>query len=108
MPRPSLSSCVIAAEPYSLERAAQSAWLARLGPLPFVPGRELARPARAHHAFGVGVAPATRVTLGHDQHVLAERRQMLTAERTAIRRRLAILRRSDAPPARALAIGHRL
>ena len=53
-----------------------------------------------NHAGGVRVAPAPRVTFGHDQHVLAQRWQQLAAERAAVGRGLEVLRRADRPPSR--------
>jgi hypothetical protein len=50
-------------------------------------------------------APA-RVPLGHDQHVLAERGQLLAAERAAVGGRLAILGPADDPPPGAVDLGH--
>jgi CHAD domain-containing protein len=44
------------------------------------------------------MAPSPRVSLGRDQHMLAERGQMMTTDRTTIRRRLAIGRSAYGPP----------
>jgi CHAD domain-containing protein len=44
------------------------------------------------------MAAAAGVAFGGDQHVLAERRQVMSAERTAIRRGLAIRRAAHRPP----------
>jgi hypothetical protein len=52
------------------------------------------------------MAPPARVPLGDDQHVLAERGQVLAAQRTAVGRRLAILGSADDPPAGAVDVGH--
>lgn len=49
---------------------------------------------------------AAGVAFGRDQHMLAERGQMMTTERTAIRRRLAIGRRAHRPPRGVWKAGH--
>jgi CHAD domain-containing protein len=46
----------------------------------------------------VRVTAPPRVAFGRDQHMLAERGQMMTTKRTAIRRRLAIRRTANRPP----------
>jgi len=46
----------------------------------------------------VGVAAAARVAFGRNQHMLAQSRQQMTTNRTAIRRRLAIGRTAHRPP----------
>jgi hypothetical protein len=46
----------------------------------------------------VRVTATARVTLGDDQHVLAERRQSAAAQRAAVRRRLEVLRSANDPP----------
>jgi CHAD domain-containing protein len=46
----------------------------------------------------VGVAAAARVAFGRDQHMLAERGQMMRTEWTAIRRRLSVRRTAHGPP----------
>jgi hypothetical protein len=66
---------------------------------PFFPDRQPAGPPRGQHALGVGVATATRVALGQYQHVRAQRRQVASAQRTPVRRGLAVLRPADGPPA---------
>jgi CHAD domain-containing protein len=48
----------------------------------------------------VGVAAAAGVAFGGDQHVLAERRQMIAAQRTAVRRGLAVRGAAHRPPGR--------
>ncbi len=53
------------------------------------------------------VAPAARVAFGRDQHMLAQRGQMMTTKRTAIRRRLAIRRSANRPPWGARQARHR-
>ena len=53
---------------------------ARLGAQPLIAQHELSPRARAHHARGVRVAAAAGVAFGGDQHVLAERGQMMAAE----------------------------
>src|SRR6202043_1289487 len=50
------------------------------------------------HALGVGVAPAARVPFGRDQHMLAQRGEMMTTQRTSIGRRLAVRRAPYGPP----------
>jgi CHAD domain-containing protein len=52
------------------------------------------------------VAPTARVTFGGDQHMLAESEQRMTTYRTAIRRRLAVRRAADRPPAGGRKAGH--
>ncbi len=52
------------------------------------------------------MAPAARVALGDDQHVLAERRQVVPAERAAVGRRLAVLGASSFEPPLGLLVGH--
>ena len=52
------------------------------------------------------MAAAARVAFGRDQHMLAERGEMMTTKRTAIRRRLAIRRSADGPPWRVRQAGH--
>jgi CHAD domain-containing protein len=49
---------------------------------------------------------AAGVAFGRDQHMLAERGQMMTTQRTAIRRRLAIGRRAHRPPRGVWKAGH--
>ena len=46
----------------------------------------------------MGVPPSCHVALRGDQHVLAQRRKVLGAERTAVGGGLAVLRRTDRPP----------
>jgi CHAD domain-containing protein len=68
---------------------------------------QLAPFAGVHHAPGVGVPAAAGVAFGGDQHVLAERGQLMAAERTAVRRGLAVLRAAHRPPpGRRKARGH--
>jgi hypothetical protein len=83
---------------HPVEQAPQSAGLRRLPGQPFVLGRQPAGLARGQRALGVGVAPAARVALGHDQDVLAQRGQVFVAERAAVGRRLEVLRAPDRPP----------
>jgi len=52
------------------------------------------------------VAATARVALGGDQHMLAESEQRMTTYRTAIRRRLAVRRAADRPPAGGRKAGH--
>ncbi len=52
------------------------------------------------------VAAAARVAFGRDQHMLAEREEMMTAKRTAIRRRLTTRRTAHRPPWRVRQSGH--
>ncbi len=53
------------------------------------------------------MAAATRVPLGGDQHMLAESGQVMTTERTTIRRRLSIGRATHRPPWGGRKTGHR-
>jgi len=53
------------------------------------------------------VAAAAGIALGRDQHMLAQGRQGMTTERTAIRRRLAVRRSAHRPPAGRGKSGHR-
>lgn len=46
----------------------------------------------------MGMAPAARVAFGGDKHMLAQGREMMTTDRTAIRRRLAVRRTAHRPP----------
>jgi hypothetical protein len=46
----------------------------------------------------VGMAPAARVAFGGDKHMLAQGGEMMTTDRTAIRRRLAVRRAAYRPP----------
>ena len=69
----------------------------RLGPQPLVVQHQLPPFARIHHAFDVRVA-AAGVALRGDQHVLAERGQVMAANRTPVRRGLAIGRAAHRPP----------
>jgi CHAD domain-containing protein len=55
----------------------------------------------------VGVTAAARVAFRRDQHMLAERREMMTTQRTSIRRRLAVRRAANRPPSRWRQVGHR-
>jgi CHAD domain-containing protein len=54
----------------------------------------------------MGVAAAARVAFGGDQHMLAERGQMMSTKRTSIRRRLTIRRTAYGPPWGARKAGH--
>jgi CHAD domain-containing protein len=54
----------------------------------------------------MGVAATARVAFGCDQHMLAERGQMMSTKRTSIRRRLAIRRTAYRPPWGARKAGH--
>ena len=78
----------------------RSAWL---GCSPLITAWQSARSACGEDALGVGVPSSCRVSLGGDQHVLAQRRKVLAAERTAIGGGLAVLRRTDRPPPNAWA-----
>src|SRR6187551_1559191 len=82
-----------------MQQAAQQTRRARLRLEPLVAGREPARPPRGDDARGVGVPAPTRVALGDHQRVLAEGREVLAAERAAIRGGLEVLRAADRPPA---------
>ena|SRR5690349_8967167 len=66
---------------------------------PLAPCREPAAAPGTEHALGVSVPAAGGVPLGRDQHVLAERRQPLTAERTPVGGGLSVLRAAGGPPA---------
>ena len=80
---------------------------ARLRAQPLVAQHAAARRARAASTHvGVRVAAAAGVAFGRDQHMLAERGQMMTTQRTAIRRRLAIRRTAHRPPWGARKPGH--
>ncbi len=59
---------------------------------------ELPPLAGARHARGVRVAAAAGVAFGGDQHVLAERGQVMAADRAAVRRGLAVRRAAHRPP----------
>ncbi len=61
---------------------------------------QAARLPRSHHAPRVGVAPAARVALRRDQHVLAQRREMLAAQRAAIGHGFDVLGPADGVPLR--------
>lgn len=52
------------------------------------------------------MAPALRVPLRHDQHVLAESGEVLATERAPVRGGLAILSSAQMPPLRRLQLGH--
>ena len=73
----------------------RSAWLRCL---PLITAWQLARSACGEDTLGVGVPPSCHVALRGDQHVLAQRRKVLGAERTAVGGGLAVLRRTDRPP----------
>src|SRR5450759_2199453 len=80
--------------------------LARLAAQPLIPHDDRSAGASLHHARGVGVTATARVTLGGDQHMLAESEHGMTTYRTAIRRRLAVRRAADRPPASGRKTGH--
>jgi CHAD domain-containing protein len=73
---------------------------------PLVAQHELATRAGCDYAVCVGVATPTRIAFGRDQHMLAERGQMMSTERTAIRRRLQIRRTAHRPPWSLRKAGH--
>ena len=77
-----------------------------MGAPPLVGEHQPAGGARLHDARGVGVPATARVAFGHQQHMLAESRQMMTTDRTPISRRLAIRRRAHRPPAGAWKAAH--
>ena len=52
------------------------------------------------------MAAASRIAFGGDQHMLAERGQMMSTEWTAIRRRLSIRRTAHGPPWGGRKVGH--
>jgi CHAD domain-containing protein len=68
------------------------------GPRPLVAQHQLTTSTGGHDARAVGVAATARVAFGSDQHVLAERRQMTSAKRAAIRRGLGAARPAHRPP----------
>ena len=72
----------------------------RLRTLPLLARGQLPLPAGPHHAGGVRVTAPAVIALREQQHVLAERRQLLAAERASVCRRLAVLRATGLPPAR--------
>ena len=55
----------------------------------------------------MGVAATPGVAFGRDQHMLAQGGKMMTTDRTAIRRRLAVRRTAHRPPWGAWKAGHR-
>src|SRR5437588_2076870 len=71
---------------------------ARLAAQPLVAQHQLPARPRRHHAARVRVAATPGITFGRDEHMLAERGQMITTQRTAIGRRLAVRRTSNGPP----------
>src|SRR5271165_4097118 len=71
---------------------------ARLGPQPLVPEHQLTAGTRGQDALGMGMAPAARVAFGGDKHMLAQGGEMMTTDRTAIRRRLTVRRAAHRPP----------
>ena len=68
--------------------------------LPLVAQHELPARAGGENTLGVCVAPPPGVAFGRYQHMLAERREVMTTERTSIGRRLAVRRSPYRPPAR--------
>jgi CHAD domain-containing protein len=73
---------------------------------PLLAQRQAPACACGEHALGVRVAAAARVAFRGDQHMLAESGQMLSTERTSIRRRLAIRRTAHRPPWGGRKLGH--
>src|SRR6266849_1682249 len=73
---------------------------------PLVPGGQPAGLPGLEHALRVRVPPPRRIALRRDQDVLAEGRQEPAAQRTAIRRRFAILRPANRPPGRLHELRH--
>src|SRR3954453_6093304 len=76
----------------------------RLAPL--VLGGELARTSRLRDAVGMSVSAPTRITLRKEQHVLADRMELLIAERADVGRRLQVLCRTHVPPPKGILVGH--
>jgi CHAD domain len=68
---------------------------------------ELAARAGREHARCVRVAPPAGVSFGGDQHMLAESGELMTTDRTSIRRRLAVRRTAHRPPWGARKAAHR-
>ena len=66
---------------------------------PVVLQRQASCLAGARDAGAVRVAPSRRIALGHDEHVLAERREQVAAEGAAVGGRLAVGRRAHGIPA---------
>src|ERR1700761_4781256 len=98
-------ACTLAAQE-PLEPAAGGLPGAWLCPLPFLPARQPSGAAGLDHALGVRMPAAPVVALREQQHVLAQRRQETAAERTAVRRRLAVLGSADLPPPGCGGSGH--
>src|SRR3954451_18569663 len=88
-----------------MQQAAQQTRPAGLRREPLVARGETAGPARGDDARGVGVPAPARIALGDHERVLAERREVLAAERAAIGGGLEVLRTAHGPPAWLL--GHR-
>src|SRR4051812_21614064 len=65
---------------------------------PLVPRRQAAGAPRGQHALAVRVAPPLGVALRRDQHVLAHGVQLVSAQRAAVGRRLAVLSAAQRPP----------
>src|ERR687886_377833 len=73
--------------------------------LPFIARGQAAGPARPERAGGMGVTATGRIALRRDQHVLAQRGQVATAERAPVGGGLAALCPPDGPPAGLLGLG---
>lgn len=67
--------------------------------VPLAAGGQPSRAPCGPRAFEVGVATPRHISLGSDQNVLRERRQVVSAERAAVRRRFAVLCATNLPPA---------
>src|SRR6185437_391901 len=75
--------------------------------LPLLAQRQAPVASRPHDALRMGVAAPPRVPFGRDQHMLAEGRQQMTTQRTAIRRWLSIGGSPHRPPWRTPKRAHR-
>src|SRR5262245_14783669 len=73
---------------------------ARLGLRPLLPRHQPPGRPLSAYAGHVRVAAPARVALGRDEDVVGGRQEMASAERAAVRRRLAVARRANRPPAR--------
>lgn len=76
------------------------------GLAPLVLGGELASTARLRNAVGVSVSAPTRIPLRKEQHVLADRMELLIAERADVGRGLQVLRAAHVPPPKGFLVGH--
>jgi hypothetical protein len=81
-----------------LEPPQRAPRLLGLSAAPLFASREPSGLPLGAHAACMCVPPSTRISLRHDQDVLAECRQVPIAKRTPIRRRLLVLRPAHRPP----------